>query len=206
MHTPISKNLLIIFAKNPILGHCKTRLATGVGPENALKIYQTLLTHTAKTVKKLPCRKVVFYSKYIDKEDVWEASIFEKQVQATGGLGHRMSQAFDWGFAQGHKNIVLIGTDLIDLEALDIKDAFKALATKAVVFGPATDGGYYLIGLSRMNKDLFKNIPWSTAEVLRKSLAKLPLNNSHLLAQKNDIDQIEDLKNIPLFLPYISKI
>ena len=78
----------------------------------------------------------------------------------------------------------------------------KALESDPVVFGPAQDGGYYLIGLTRTRPELFKNIPWSTAEVLTKSLEQLD-NVYQLLQIKNDIDTVEDLAEIPVFLPFI---
>jgi len=96
---------------------------------------------------------------------------------------------------------VLIGTDLITLEASDIQKAFEALDSNTVVFGPAQDGGYYLIGLTQMKPELFKNIPWSTAEVLNRSLEKID-HTYQLLQIKNDIDTVEDLAEIPVFLPF----
>jgi len=200
-----AENLLIIFAKNPVLGHCKTRLAAGIGAQNALEVYKILLAHTAKISHPLACTKVVFYSQEVIETDLWEPEFFKKKLQAKGDLGQKMAQAFEWGFEQGYKKIVLIGTDLIDLEAADIQQAFKALETVNTVFGPATDGGYYLIGQAVLQPALFTDIPWSTAAVLEKSLALLPNHSYELLETKNDIDQIEDLKNIPVFLPFIAE-
>ena len=196
------ENLLIIFAKNPVLGRCKTRLAKGIGPENALAVYRILLQHTAQTTSSLKVDKEVFYTDFIDHEDSWDSTIFKKGLQRPGDLGQKMQAAFEAGFKKGYQKIVLIGTDLISLEASDIEKAFKALDNNRVVFGPAQDGGYYLIGLSQMKPELFKNIPWSTAEVLTKSLEKID-HTYQLLQIKNDIDTEEDLAEIPVFLPFI---
>tara|TARA_B110000977_G_C11053235_1_gene483096 strand:- start:689 stop:1294 length:606 start_codon:yes stop_codon:yes gene_type:complete len=198
----MTKNLLIIFAKNPVLGQCKTRLAKGIGAKNALAVYRILLQHTAQTTRNLKIDKEVFYTDFIDHEDLWDPGIFKKNKQVNGSLGEKMQAAFEAGFKKGYQKIVLIGTDLISLEASDIQGAFKALESDPVVFGPAQDGGYYLIGLTRTRPELFKNIPWSTAEVLTKSLEQLD-NVYQLLQIKNDIDTVEDLAEIPVFLPFI---
>jgi rSAM/selenodomain-associated transferase 1 len=199
----MTKDLLIIFAKNPVLGHCKTRLAAGIGTQNALDVYKILLAHTAAVTQEINKKKVVFYSQEILENDIWDPNLFDKQLQCQGDLGKKMLHAFHWGFEQGYQNIVLIGTDLIDLKPTDIEEAFTSLDKNKAVFGPATDGGYYLIGLSEKNPKLFQNIPWSTSAVLNMSLKNLSLGSFHLLQSKNDIDQKEDLQNIPLFLQYI---
>jgi len=199
----MTKDLLIIFAKNPVLGYCKTRLAAGIGAQNALDVYKILLAHTAAVTQEINKKKVVFYSQEILENDIWDPKLFDKQLQCQGDLGKKMLHAFHWGFEQGYQNIVLIGTDLIDLKSTDIEEAFTSLDKNKAVFGPATDGGYYLIGLSEKNPKLFQNIPWSTSAVLNMSLKNLNLGSFHLLQPKNDIDQKEDLQNIPLFLQYI---
>ena len=199
----MTKDLLIIFAKNPVLGHCKTRLAAGIGAQNALDVYKILLAHTAAVTQKINKKKVVFYNQEILENDIWDLKLFDKELQCKGDLGKKMLHAFHWGFEQGYQNIVLIGTDLIDLKSTDIEEAFTSLDKNKAVFGPATDGGYYLIGLSEKNQKLFQNIPWSTSAVLHMSLKNLSLGSFHLLQPKNDIDQKEDLQNIPLFLQYI---
>ncbi|MBT5920694.1 MAG: TIGR04282 family arsenosugar biosynthesis glycosyltransferase [Flavobacteriaceae bacterium] len=201
----MTKNLLIIFAKNPVLGQCKTRLAKGIGPENALAVYRILLQHTAQTTRNLKVDKEVFYTDFIDNEDLWDPRFFHKNKQINGSLGEKMLAAFEAGFKKGYHKIVLIGTDLISLEASDINEAFHALEKDSVVFGPAQDGGYYLIGLSQTRPELFQNIPWSTHEVLSKSIERLTCTYQ-VLQEKNDIDTLEDLAEIPVFLPYIPSL
>ena len=68
----MSKNLLIIFTRNPELGKVKTRLAKTIGNENALTIYKTLLDKTAKTTSKINCDKAVYYSAKIRDNDIWD--------------------------------------------------------------------------------------------------------------------------------------
>ena len=152
--------LLLIFCKNPILGNVKTRLAKDIGAKNALMIYQKLLEHTAYCVKNTRVKTTVFYDNKVEEHDVWTAIADLKKVQVTGDLGTRMAAAFQWGFDAGYGPIVLIGSDLWELTANDIKTAFKQLISNDVVLGPATDGGYYLLGMQQMEEKVFQNMPW----------------------------------------------
>ncbi|MEN8667005.1 MAG: TIGR04282 family arsenosugar biosynthesis glycosyltransferase [Flavobacteriaceae bacterium] len=198
------KNLLIVFVKNQVLGHCKTRLAKRIGAEKALEVYRILLDHTHNIALEVPCDKAVFYSQEVISEDLWETDIFKKQGQCEGDLGEKMQAAFQWGFSQGYTKIVLIGSDLIDLTASDITSAFSHLDHCKTVFGPAVDGGYYLIGQASMNRALFHHMPWSTNQVLKKSTEQLAPGTYRLLSYKNDIDTLEDLTEHPIFTPFIS--
>ena len=105
------ENLLIIFAKNPVIGRCKTRLAKGIGSENALAVYRILLQHTAQTTRSLKVDKEVFYTDFIDHEDSWDSTIFKKELQSLGDLGQKMQAAFEAGF----KNNILFFSFFINI-------------------------------------------------------------------------------------------
>lgn len=191
------KTLLIIFVRNPILGQVKTRLANKIGAENALLIYQKLLEHTAQQSAKVLARKEVWYSQQLQKNDVFNENIFDKNLQTGKDLGARMETAFKQGFAKGFTHIVLIGSDLPGLNAQIIEDAFRVLQKKPVVFGPAKDGGYYLVGLNTPQYKIFKNIKWGGNDVLADSLSRINQNSVSLLEEKNDIDTYEDFISFP---------
>ncbi len=140
-----NKNLLIIFTRNPELGKCKTRLAATVGDEAALNIYSFLLEHTVAITKDLAVEKQVHYSVKIRKNDLWDKSVYSKNKQEGPDLGMRMHYAFEQGFEQGYKNIIIIGSDMFDMNQTDLEVAFEALNRSNFVIGPATDGGYYLL-------------------------------------------------------------
>ena len=108
-----------------------------------------------------------------------------------------MKNAFKKGFEDGYNKIVLIGSDLPDINSTHIKKGLNALNTKNAVFGPAIDGGYYLIGLTRLITCIFDNKPWSQPNLLDITLKELEHKNiSHaLLEPLNDIDTFEDLEN-----------
>jgi rSAM/selenodomain-associated transferase 1 len=200
----MTKNLLIIFAKNPIKGKVKTRLAKVIGNEKALAIYEFLLDHIQQEIRQLAVDIEVHYSHFIDRDDDWQHDRLEKKLQIKGDLGEKMGHAFQQGFANGYQHVIGIGTDIYDLNANDIQAGFDQLKKNPYCFGPANDGGYYLIGMTQYQPQIFQNKFWSTASVLKETLRDLPPENVTLLQEKMDVDTIEDLKQIKE-LSYIIK-
>lgn len=196
------QELLIVFTKNPELGKCKTRLAKSIGDKAALEVYNRLIKHTAEIVQNSGVDVAIFYSEYIEDNDFWSNSDFQKQVQVEGHLGKKMQSAFQYGFDKSYSKICIIGTDLLDLEISDIKDAFQLLEKTDLVFGPAEDGGYYLMGMRKMISEAFLNKAWSTNSVLEQTLEDTKKFSHSLLKIKNDIDTIEDLKAYQEFSRY----
>ena len=199
-----AKNHLIIFCKNPILGQCKTRLAASIGPEKALNVYEFLLNHTAKITSELSVKRIVYYSQQIVQNDFFDPNHFEKALQRGDDLGARMAHAIEQSFAQGAKKAMVIGSDLFDISAELIQQAFQALNTHQTVIGPAKDGGYYLIGMTQFNAEVFCNKNWGSPSVFSDTLSNLKPNLPFLLPEKNDIDTIEDLHPEEIFKPLIS--
>lgn len=201
-----SKNLLIIFTRNPELGKGKRRLAATVGDEAALNIYKFLLDHTVKITSHLYAEKLVYYSEEIWEKDIWDNSQFGKKLQLGDDLGARMANAFQCGFQNEFQKIIIIGSDMLDLTQEDLEQAFKALGTKDFVVGPAEDGGYYLLGMKKYMPQLFKNKDWGTATVLKDTLADLEGEKIALLDSRNDIDYYEDIKDNEAFEPFLKHI
>ncbi|MEQ8420479.1 MAG: TIGR04282 family arsenosugar biosynthesis glycosyltransferase [Arenibacter algicola] len=197
------KDLLIIFTRNPELGKCKTRLAATVGHESALNIYKFLLDHTKNITQGLNFRKWVCYSDDIWENDIWDKSVYEKKVQSGNDLGGRMYNAFKEGFNAGYKRIIIIGSDMYDLNENDLLEAFQLLDKHDYVIGPAIDGGYYLLGMKVLSPNLFKDKTWGTDTVLKATLEDLKNKNYSLLAPKNDIDYFEDIKDIEIFRTFL---
>ena len=197
------ENLLLIFTRNPELGKCKTRLAASVGDETALAIYIFLLEHTVSVTKDLKVSKEVHYSEAIREEDLWDPVVYQKKMQWGSDLGERMANAFRAGFKAGYKKIAIIGSDLYDLSTENLVDAFKMLQANDIVLGPASDGGYYLLGMTHFIPDIFKNKDWGTSRVLEDTLADLKNKNVYLLETKNDVDVLEDIVNVPVFQHFL---
>lgn len=186
--------LLIIFAKNIILGKVKTRLAKTVGDTAAFNVYRRLVAITEQESLKLEHTDVHVYFTDVVLNALWPNN--EKFVQKGADLGERMRGAFQHGFDLGYKRIIGIGTDLPDLNAAVMQEGLRALKNTDCVFGPSEDGGYYLIGMNQMIPAIFDNKPWSTEILLDLTLNELnSLNHSTtLLPTLNDIDTVEDLR------------
>ena len=195
--------LLLIFTRNPKLGKCKTRLAATLGDQAALDVYMILLRHTAEITKDLNCLKEVYYSEEIPENDLWDKDIYAKQLQEGNDLGERMYNAFKSGFQKGYQKIIIIGSDIYDLNSETIEAGFNSLENSDFVIGPAADGGYYLLGMKTLNKEIFLNKNWGTETVLEDTLNNLNHKKVKLLQIKNDIDVYEDLKEFDVFQSFV---
>lgn len=192
------EDLLLIFARNPVPGKVKTRLARAIGADKALKVYLRLLEHSHKIADELECSKRVCYTESIDEFGLLDYFKFEKQLQEGDDLGDRMLNAFNTAFEDGFRRVVLIGSDCIELNSDILRDAFEGLITHDCVLGPATDGGYYLVGLNTMITPLFENKKWSTPDVLLDTLLDLQKADKSyvMLPTLSDIDTPEDFEKV----------
>lgn len=197
MQKPTSENkkLLLIFTRNPEKGKVKTRLAKTIGDDAALEFYIYLLQHTQEVTKGLNVTKQVFYSEKIPENDLWNEEIFQKKLQKGSDLGERMENAFNYGFAEDFEQIIIIGSDLLELTATDLQQAFSDLEKHDAVIGPAKDGGYYLLGMKKLNPDVFSNKKWGTDTVLQETLKDFKTEKVAMLRELNDIDVYEDIED-----------
>lgn len=164
------KNAIIIFVRKPELGKVKTRLAATIGDENALKVYNDLLSHTCSITKDLPVDKYAFYNDRETEEDLWSKNGFQRKEQKGNNLGEKMEDAFKVLFNEGYEKIIIIGSDCFELDENLIRKAFEQLEQHEVVIGPTKDGGYYLLGMKKIYPFLFRNKKWSTDSVFIDSL------------------------------------
>ncbi|MDO6760919.1 TIGR04282 family arsenosugar biosynthesis glycosyltransferase [Tamlana sp. 2_MG-2023] len=192
----MNKELVIVFVKNIQLGKVKTRLAKTIGDDNALKVYKALLEITENVTKNLDTDVCIHFSETID-DTLWKNT--NKTIQQGKNLGDRMKNAFKTSFEKGYERIVLIGSDLPSLTTEHLNTALDKLQHNDVVFGPAEDGGYYLVGLSKKHDIIFENKPWSETNLLETTLNELDKRKVTyaLLESLNDIDTIEDLEANP---------
>jgi rSAM/selenodomain-associated transferase 1 len=194
--TMLSSTALVIFVRNPILGQVKTRLAKDIGDERALAIYLQLLEHPLKITRSLSFRKFIYYADEVSDYDLWSVPGYTKRMQSGTNLGERMLNSFKELFEQGFTRIVIIGSDCLQLQTENLQEAVTLLESNTAVIGPASDGGYYLLGLTKLYPELFVNKPWSTNQVLTKTIDDF--NNQGisyaLLEELSDIDDITDLE------------
>ncbi|MES9964962.1 MAG: TIGR04282 family arsenosugar biosynthesis glycosyltransferase [Candidatus Sedimenticola sp. 20ELBAFRAG] len=197
MQFPDSK--LLIFAKAPVAGLAKTRLAPALGMEGAAKLYSQLLE---STVRKFTGQAIVpvacwcapdashpLFSSFASDHDV------TLEVQQGSDLGERMALAAEETLRKSSA-VVLIGGDCPELTSDHLVQALNWLAGGAdAVLGPAEDGGYVLLGIRRFDEALFRDIPWGSGQVLeltRQRLAGLGWRWRELEPQW-DVDRPEDL-------------
>lgn len=192
-------NALIIFIKNPQLGKVKTRLAATVGNEKALEIYHILMAHTQQITHDLGVEKYLYYSDFVDINDIWENEIYHKLVQFQNqDLGLKMAFAFRGALQENHQKVLIVGSDCLELTNEIINDAYLELTDNEVVIGPAYDGGYYLIGFD------FQKLGEYCGEVLRQIF--LDKQWSHSNVCKEAIEACENLKLRYAKLPTLTDV
>ena len=188
----MKKEVVLVFEKNAILGQVKTRLASGMGELRALEIYKHLVQLTYSALEEVPVPVWTFFSDFIPEST--HPIVENSFVQQGQDLGERMSNAFARTFESGRDKVVLIGTDCPTLQSQHLLQAFEALNHSDLVVGPATDGGYYLIGMKSSAAYLFEGIAWSTSQVLSQTLHVASQQGLivTLLPELDDIDTQED--------------
>ncbi len=191
---------LIIFAKAPIPGEIKTRLCPPLDPDEAASLHGSLVLDAIERTKRL--QGITLY--VAGTPDL--AHPFFKVMEGRYGarlllqrgpdLGARMMNAMQDAFGQGAKDVLLTGTDLPTLPRTHLVEALKLVKNHDVVLGPTADGGYYLIGLSKIMPVLFEGIAWSTASVFAETKKKVEAAGLSLglLPEGRDVDTLEDLK------------
>ncbi|MCU0327158.1 MAG: TIGR04282 family arsenosugar biosynthesis glycosyltransferase, partial [Spirosomaceae bacterium] len=177
------------------------------GDQKALEIYHELLNHTLQITQNLSCKKCLYYSDFIDYQDIWPNEIYQKSTQKlSNDLGIRMASAFKEIYDSGFENAAIIGSDCLALDAKTLEDTFTKLTNNQAVIGKVEDGGYYLLGLNfdkleqkveDVLEAVFLNKEWSHANVANEALAafeKLNLKYD-LMPTLTDIDEYEDYIN-----------
>jgi rSAM/selenodomain-associated transferase 1 len=157
-----------------------------------LEIYRHLIQLTYSALEDVPVPVWTYFSDFIPESPY--PSVEKCFVQEGQDLGERMANAFARSFELGMDKVVLIGTDCPMLQSQHLNQAFEALNHSDLVVGPATDGGYYLIGMNRRADYLFEGITWSTSQVLSQTLNVASQHGltTTLLHELDDIDTQED--------------
>lgn len=203
MQSSRQEELVLVFTRYPQPGSTKTRLAKVLGNQGAAdlqkKLTETTLARTRKFLRQNRAAAAVYHEGGSrEKMRRWLGPDLDYRAQSGGDLGQRLTGAFGAAFGQGYLRVVIIGADCPDLLASHIEKAFAILRSRDLVLGPATDGGYYLIGLSRHVPALFTAVPWGTGSVLAKTL-EVAVQKGLSLAQLeplSDVDRPEDLEHL----------
>lgn len=216
------RRVILLFVKYPQEGRVKTRLAQTMGAASAVAVYQRLLERLMRLLRKLEVDEIrVCFDPPAMKlqteqwlQPIWQSAGQELDEayaerneadlvfypQSAGDLGDRLRAGFAGVFEEkavvvnADVRVVAIGSDCIEMDEGTFQAAWCALQTDEVVFGPTFDGGYYLLGMNKLQRSLFDQIPWSTGKTLQVSLQKAEEQGLSivLLDKKNDIDTEED--------------
>jgi rSAM/selenodomain-associated transferase 1 len=188
----MARPVLILFARAPRLGLVKRRLAAGIGAVPALRFYRNALSASLRKFLHLPgCDTVIAITP--DRSKI-RAPGWAVIGQGQGDLGTRMHNAFR---CFSSRLVVLVGVDIPGLKATDIAAAIIALRSADAVFGPAADGGYYLVGMGRRRPAKpFAAIRWSSEHALADTLNNFSGLRVRHLRVLRDIDTADDLLKI----------
>jgi hypothetical protein len=191
---------LILFARFPEPGRVKTRLIPALGAEGAAALHRRLVLRALRTALAASRAaeaelEIRFTGGDENAMHHWLGDEVICRAQCDGDLGRRMAAAFEDSFREGARAAVVIGSDCPELTADLLAAAFDKLSRASVVFGPARDGGYYLVGLTQLVPQLFRDVHWSTETVLTESIcfSREAGFEPILLAPLSDLDVPGDL-------------
>ncbi len=189
--------MLGVFAKQPVPGRVKTRLCPPLAAVEAAGLYRVCLEETVAALGQGDWDLVVFYAG--DKDYFRSAFPGVTLIpQGEGGLGERLERAFLALFARGYPAAAMIGSDSPDLPPRLVGEAFAALENSRFVTAPSSDGGYVLVGQRGHHPELFRDIPWSTPQVLeatRWRAAELGIGYREV-AGWEDVDDLASLRRL----------
>jgi rSAM/selenodomain-associated transferase 1 len=168
---------LIIFAKAPEPGQVKTRLSPPLTSDQAARLHEAFVLDSVRAAQSvhgvtqwLSCAPSTTHPFFRGLTRRFRLRLL---TQTGETLGERMASALRQALDAGATRVALIGTDVPTLPAPIIRDAFRLLRRSDVVLGPACDGGYYLVGVSRRVPQIFDEIPWGRSTVLEATLARI---------------------------------
>lgn len=182
---------VFVMAKAPVAGAVKSRLAADIGPVEAVRFQRVTLARLARRLAPGPWRtRLAIAPDSALSANIWPAGI-ARVPQGRGDLGQRMQRQFD---ALPPGPAVIVGSDIPGIARRHIAAAFRMLGDHDAVFGPADDGGYWLVGLRRRPRvpRLFDGVDWSGRRVLDATLANCRGLSVGFLDTLGDVDTVED--------------
>ena len=194
---------LIVFAKAPTPGEAKTRLIPALGKAGAAALHRQLVMHSLRAATDAQLGPVELWCAPDASDPFFRECQRQLGVslypQGKGDLGARMQRAFESALVRASRAI-LVGSDIPALSAQYLRDADQALVRgDEIVIGPAEDGGYVLVGLSRCDPELFRGIPWGGSEALAETRRRIAALGWRLIELPAlwDVDRPEDLERLP---------
>lgn len=175
----------------------KTRLAKTIGDEQALKLYEKLVENTLRQAQGGSWSFSLHWA--FPNEVPAGFSDCESAFQSGEHLGERMYHSIHKE-SENHDKVVLIGADIPGISSAIISSSFELLDTQDIVFGPAQDGGYYLVGMKGPIRQIFETALWSHDRVLKDAIDVASANsyNVGFVETLNDLDDADDLRHFPV--------
>lgn len=195
------KGAIVIMAKHPQGGDVKTRLSPALSKSERIALYTRLLDGTVARLRNVRGAETFIAYTPAGTEDYfrerYSVSCFEQEGE---DLGQRLSSALEQLLTKGYMSAVAVGSDIPGLDSRIALNAIDSMKKADIAIGPSTDGGFYLIGIKEPRPELFKDIPWSTAEVLKLTLGKASRMGLkvEILEILDDVDTPEDLRRLGL--------
>lgn len=191
---------IIIMTKIPRAGNVKTRLQPFLSAEQSAELATVFLSDTAEKARNV-CDKTIIAFAPPDENDALIKFVLPHNIfvaQNGKDLGERMFNAFKFAFENGSDSVVMIGTDSPSSPAEVIEQAFELLENSDAVLGESEDGGYYLIGLKTLRKEVFENIEWSSPETFVQTVRNVEKCGLKLsfVPKWFDVDFPEDLERL----------
>jgi len=174
----VTARALLLFARLPVAGKVKTRLAPRYTSQESLDLHQALLSDSLDLLNRAAAASSAAPWLYLSEKGDLGPDLTARLGEATvaiqqgDDLGERLVRAFQDRFVVGARQVVILGSDSPHLPLERIPRAFAGLEGDDVVVGPARDGGYYLVGASRLHVSLFREVPWGTAQVYRETIRR----------------------------------
>jgi uncharacterized protein len=186
-----SSAVICIFAKPPVAGQVKTRLAAVLGPERAAALARAFLDDTIAAVRAVPWAQALLAATGPMESDL------PVLLQGEGDLGARIERVLQAALRDAPFAIA-IGADAPALPRRFLEAARAALAAVDAVVGPADDGGFYLLGLRACPEGLLAGLPWSSAETFTRTVERLRSRGLRVevLERWFDVDRAEDLDRL----------
>lgn len=194
---------ILLFAKAPVAGKVKTRLIAALGAENAAALHRRLTEHALKTALGANLGPVILFCAPDTRHAFFRQLKFDSGVplrsQRGADLGERMYHAMSSALSR-HRAALLFGSDCPAIDGAYLRRAADALTSGGapVVLGPAADGGYVLVGATRLDRRLFDGVPWGSGQVLHLTRERLRALGWRWreLGPLEDVDRPEDLARL----------
>lgn len=192
---------VIIFVKFPVAGKVKTRIGRDLGFEAAAELYTAFVEDMLHNMESIGISPIIAFDPFQSEETYRDWLGNRNYIPQHGtNLGERMFNALEKVFNAGSDTAILTGSDLPDLAPDIVQKATQSIQKSPACIGPASDGGYYLIGFQKdyLTESIFENMEWSTERVFIETISrfeKLKIKPA-ILPEHQDMDTIADVKRL----------